>query len=338
MQNKNNSSINPDNPKRTSFLVKVFAFLFCIIFGIAVAHYDGAGDGIIFGVGLWAWIYYNVLKYRPKTKGDILHEQEMRLQRNLFRPYLKKVIYFFLIVGIGNVALYLVTREPGLLGALGMVIFVLFLLFFSRIRNNASKESRQLVASEMGFAFSQTDDILSVHEKLRTLGQEPRITNVFSGIIEGYPVRIFDFYYKWMKKASYEATLLEITNSRRCPNMLILSKSDAFGETFDATRFSPGVSVRLEGDFSNHFALFVENYAEDEIRQFLTPDLMVALIDTMPDLSFMFFDDKVYVVLSNKSEHGFLKDHFVEQVNKARFIITKWSLTLSKISLASNRF
>ncbi len=27
MQNKNNSSINPDNPKRTSFLVKVFAFL-----------------------------------------------------------------------------------------------------------------------------------------------------------------------------------------------------------------------------------------------------------------------------------------------------------------------
>lgn len=337
MQN-NNPSIDSDAPRRAGLLVKVAAILFCVGSGMAVAYYHGAGYGLMLGIGFWVWIYYNVLKYRPKTQGDILHEQEMQLQRNLFRLYRRWIIYFFLIIGISNAVLYLVTRKLGLLGVFDMMSIVLLLLFLSRIRNNAGQESRESVASEMGFEFSQTGDISSVHEKLRTFGQDSRIGNVFSGVMEGYPVRIFDFSYAWMKKAVYEATLLEITNSKKCPNMFILSKSSAFGETFDATRFFSGVSVQLEGDFSNYFDLFVENYAEDEIRQFLAPDLMAALIDTMSDLSFVFFDDKIYVVLSNNAEHGFLKDHFVEQVNKARFIITKWSLTLSKMNFASIRF
>jgi len=336
MQN-NNPSIDSNAPGRAGLLVKVAAIVFCVVSGIVVARYYGVGYGVILGIGFWVWIYYNVLKYRPKTQGDILHEQEMHLQRSLFRPYRKWIMYFFLIVGISNAVLYLVTRELGLLGVFDMASIVLLLLFLSRIRNNAAQESRKSVASEMGFEFSQTGDILSIHEKLRTFGQDSRITNVFSGVIEGYPVRIFDFSYTWMKKAAYEATLLEITNSRKCPNMFILSKSDAFGETFDSTRFFSGVPVQLEGDFSNYFDLFVENYAEDEIRQFLAPDIMVTLIDTMSDLSFVFFDDKIYVVLSNNSEHGFLKDHFTEQVNKARFIVTKWSLTLSRMNFTSSR-
>lgn len=334
MQNENVSSVDSNDPRKTSFLVKMVAFIFCIVLGVVVAHYQGVGYGIVFCVGFWVWIYYNILKYKPKMREDILYEQEMQVQRNLFRPYLKHFLLFFFIVGIGNVMLYVVTKKLGFLFALDIVSIFLFFVFLSRIRNNASKENRELVASEMGFTFSQTGDISSVHEKLQTLGKDSRITNVFSGTIEGYPVRMFDFYYKWMKKAAYETTLLEITNNRKCPNMLIISKGDAFGETFDVAHVFPGVAVQLEGDFSNYFSLFVENGAEDEIRQFLAPDLMAVLIDTMPDLNFMFFDNKIYVVLSNNSEHGFLKDHFVEQVNKARFIIMKWSLTLSKMDFS----
>ncbi len=338
MQNENALSSDSNNPRRTSFLVKIAAFIPCIVLGIAVAHYKSVGHGIAVGVGFWVWIYYNILKHKPKTREDILYEQEMQVQRNLFRPYLKQFISAFFILGIGNVVLYVATKKLGFLFALDMVSIFLFFIFLSRIRSNTGKESRETVAGEMGFVFSQTGDVSSVHKKLQSLGQDSHITNVFSGTMEGYPVRMFDFYYKWMKGAAYEITLLEITNDRKCPDMLIISKGDAFGETFDTAHVFPGVTVHLEGNFSDYFSLFVENGAEDEIRQFLAPDLMAILIDTMPDLSFMFFDNKIYVVLSNNSEHGFLKSNFVEQVNKARFIITKWSLTLSKISFSPNRF
>lgn len=295
--------------------------------------------GIVAAIVLPFHFYY-YLRARPKTKADALNEKELEIQRAVMRPYIKHIVLVVLGVLVLNIIIYALTKNSGFIFIFDFVALfsavVVASSLYRKQRRGKDTENMVAVSREMGFAFSPVGDISTLHERLLVLGQEPeksRITNVFSGTLEGYPTRIFDFYYVWLKKAAYTATLLEITNSRKCPKMLIVSKKDDFGDTFTPSSIFPCVVVKLEGNFSDYFSLFVESGAEDEIRQILTPDLMVVLIDTMSDLSFMFFDDKLYVVLTNNSEHGFLKDDFVNQMNKAKFVMTKWSPTLMRMGL-----
>ncbi len=326
-------SVGAEKARPGIFGKTIFSVLFLTL-AIVIAHYKGVYLGIIAGSIFSWWLYQNAFRHRRKTHEDILYEQEIEAERNLFRPYFTHWKVFLGLIVIANGVLFMVTQTWAPLFILDMIGVISGLLFLVKVKSDANTNEQETMAHEMGFSFLATGDVSSIPEKLQALGKNSRIAHVFSGTMEGYSVRIFDFYYQWMKQAAYETTLLEITNIRKCPNMFILSKRSTFGDTFDVTRVFPGVAVRLEGNFSDYFSLFVENSAEDEIRQLLAPDLMAVLIDTMPDLSFMFFENKIYVVLSDNSGHGFLKGHFAEQVNKARFIITKWSLTLSKMDFS----
>lgn len=330
MEDEINSS-DSNVHKKVGFFGKLFAFIVCIIIGIVAGQYEGVFAGIFVCLASWGWLYFNVLKYRPKTREDVLYEQNLEVERTLLRPYKKKILYFGALLLFSNIIIFAVTKEFGLLVLLDTLCAVSFLYFSSKLKNNSDKIDRETIAQEMGFMFTQKGDTSLLHEKLIRFGTDIEVSNLFAGMVENFSVTIFDFRYRWMKKASYEVTMLEITNIKRCPNMLIVSKDSTFGETLNVENIFPNVTVELEGNFSNYFNLFVESGAEDEIRQFLTPDIMVALIDTMPELNFAFFDDKIYVVLSSNSDHGFLKDDFINQVNKAKFIISKWSLTLSKM-------
>lgn len=327
--NEKNNLADSHPRKKVGFFGKLVALMVCIVIGIVAGQYKGVFAGIFASFASWGWLYFNVLKYRPKTREDVLYEQDLEAERVLLRPYKKKILYFVALLIFINIIIFAATKEFGLLVFLDSFCVVSFLYFTAKLKNNSDKIDRESVAQELGFIFTQKGDSSLLHEKLKFFGTDIQVSNIFSGIVENFPVMIFNFRYQWMKKVSHEVTLLEITNTKRCPNMLIVSKNSSFGETLVVQNIFSGVSVELEGSFSNHFNLFVESGAEDEIRQFLTPDIMVALIDTMPELNFAFFNDKIYVVLSSNTEHGFLKDDFINQVNKVKFIISKWSLPLS---------
>ncbi len=298
---------------------------------LLIAYYKGMGSGIFAGFVFAVFVYLNVLRSKVRDKQDELHGEETKIRCKIFSPYKKRFLYALLVVVLLNMIFYAFARWWEMLILFDMIFLVVFLGFLSKIRLDAGKKEMLAAAQEMGFVYLPIGDVASIHGRLQTLGQDLRLVNVFLGTIDGRPARIFDFYYKWMKKAAYEATILETADIGTCPCMLIISKADAFGETFVPSKLFPGVYVRLEGDFDKYFTLFVEHDAEDEIRQILTPDIMAVLIDKMSDLSFMFFDNSAYVVLTNNSEHGFLKENFVEQVNRARFVIAKWAPALSRM-------
>lgn len=322
------------SPKEIGFLGKFLALILCLVCGVIAAHYKGTFSGIFVTVCVGGWVYFNVLKRGPKTREDILYEEQLELQRKAFNTYKSRIPYDLIVFVFVNLVVYFITRNIVLLIFVDLVFLGAWSFFISKSKNNSEVKDRITIAQELGLTFSQSGDTLFVHERLQHVGANTQISNVFSGKIESLPIAIFDFYYKWMKKTANKVTVLEITNTKNCPNMLIISKSDSFGETIKIENFFQGVKVDLEGNFSEHFDVFVESGAEDEVRQFLTPDMMVVLIDSMPELSFMFFDNKVYVVLSTAA-FGFLKNDFVHQVNKVKFIISKWSLTLSKMEFST---
>lgn len=309
----------------------IFSLLFLAL-AITIAHYKGVFMGIVSGIIFSWWLYQNMFRRQLKTKADVLYEQEMEVQRNIFRPYARIITYFFLVTFIGNIGLYFITEDSEFIAILDFIAATAFLAFLHIIMKRSGRQDIvSTTMSQAGFTLTSDGDILSTHEKIRFLGPCISMGNIFSGSIGGFPARIFDYSYEWMRDASYTVTFLEVTNVRKCPNMLIISKSDTFSETIIPDKIFPGIPVQLEGNFSEHFSLFVEGGAEDEIRQFLPPDLMAVLIDRMPDLSFLFLDNKIYIVLSNNSERGFLKDYFLEQIDKARFILGKWAVTLSRM-------
>lgn len=333
MKNERGASSTTNEPKKTTLMVKAVAFLFCIGLGYVATRYVGIGYGILFGVATWVWLYSIVLKDKPKTREEVLYEEEMETQRRLFRPYAAYVGYFFLTLLFGNAGLYAVTRNWNHLFFVDVVASIVFLVGFYFLSRKQGAPGMKEIAGQMGLDYAPLGDVSSVHQNLHSIGKDIRIKDVFSGTLEGYPVRIFDFYYTWMKDASNMVQLLEVTNNRLCPSMLIISKQDSFGETFDASRIFSGVAVDLEGDFSKYFSVYVEQGSEDEVRQFLTPDMMAVLIDTMPELSVLFFGDKLYVSLATNVEASFSKKRFEEQIEKVRFILSQWSPTLSRIKV-----
>ncbi len=311
---------------------RIFFALFFLALAIVITHYKGVLAGIGSGIVFFWWLYQNVFRRQLKTKADVLYEQELKSQRASFKPFIQYIGWFLLVIVEGGGLLYVVTRDAGALIIFVTIVSIVFLFFFYLLRGRLSgKDTITVAMNEVGFACTSGGDISSLHNRIRSLGQDISMGSIFSGNIGGLPARIFDLAYTWENKVGYAMTLLEITNVRNCPNMLIISKDDAFGETISPDRIFPGVSVQLEGNFSEHFSLFVEVGAEDNIRQLLPPDLMAVLIDKLTDFSFLFFDDKLYMVISNNSEHGFLRDYFLEQIGKAQFILGKWAVTLSRM-------
>ncbi len=322
---------NQPDKKGASFFVKLLVFLFCLAGGVIIARYKGVGNGLILGTVAWIFLYRNILRYQPKTKEDLAYEQMLLEDTALFKPYTKKLLIFFIIVVSANIFLFVLTRNLGAPVFLDMFSIIAVIFFFVSVKKASKNDARTQLAREKGFSFAVSGDSSSLPEQLQALGKNLKLSNVFSGTLTSYPVRIFDFDYEWMREASYSATMLEVTCLKQCPKMLIISSNDAFGETFKVPTLFPGLSVQLEGDFSKSFSLFVEAGAEDEIRQFLPPDIMAILMDTMPEFSFMFLDNKIYFVLSNNSERSFSKAYFLAQLAKAELILAKWELTLSRM-------
>jgi len=126
----------------------------------------------------------------------------------------------------------------------------------------------------LGMLYNEDGDATTLSPKLRTGFLDIRMNKVVSGQVENFTFRLFSMYYKWMKHAANVVLVLELSLNRNVPSMLILSLEDEFYQTLVPAEFSAGVEVRLEGDFNSHFQLFVQEGAEDEIRQLLTPDLI----------------------------------------------------------------
>ncbi len=276
---------------------------------------------------------------QPRTQADIRHEKELNIDYELLRPH-RTIRYLpFVIVGlIVGLIISAMTESMNLsimFFLLTLVTTVFFFTFLGKLRGKKANDDRFSVAAEVGLTYVPTGDVATLHELLQSIAVEPKkstLSNIFLGNLSGYAARIFDFDYTWMKEARYSETFLEVTVSGNIPKMLILSKKDEFVGTIDPKSIFLGGMDTLEGDFSKHFLVYTEPDAGMEVRQILTPDVMASLIDEMSDVSFLIFDDKVYVTLANRVESDFLKADFLVQLHKASLVVAKWIPTFLRMN------
>lgn len=253
-------------------------------------------------------------------------------EQGLILPYVKRLVYLLCIIAVLNVVLYVLLRSFKPLFVLDMVALCGLFAFFARIISDVGVRERALIASEMGFDFAAIGDSTEIHELLRNFGEDPRVANVFSGIIAAYPAQIFELTYTWSEDASHTASMLGVTHDGVCPPMLILSKNDMLGETIDPSTLFPSVSMILEGDFNEHFSLFAAEGAEQVIRLLLAPDIVTTLISAMPNFSFLFVDQVLYVIFPSSGDEGFVKERFTDDIQKATAVIANWSPSLRLMS------
>ncbi len=275
---------------------------------------------------------------KPRTKVDIQYEKELKIEHELLRSH--RIMRYFPLVIVGLIFGMMISAvtESNLFIVfflLTIVATVFFFSFLGKVRGKKANDDRLAVATEVGLTYVSTGDVSSLHELFQSIAVERKkstLSNIYLGNLSGYPARIFDFDYIWMKEARYSETFLEVTVSGNIPKMLILSKNDEFVGTIDPRSIFPAGLDTLEGDFSKYFTVYTEPGAGMEVRQILTPDVMASLIDDMTDVSFLIFDDKVYVTLANRVESDFLKEDFLVQLHKASLIVTKWIPTLSRMN------
>jgi hypothetical protein len=272
---------------------------------------------------------------KPKTKQDLLREKAAAEHKALLGSHsiLDKALIMTLVLLAISALLMIQTRWP-LVQSISFVVLMLGLVsiffFTARLQRTKALEDRRVVASEIGLSFSANGDPLKLPQLLRSFGKRSRIENVFSGMLDGFTIQIFDYIFVYTKNIEYRATMLEIITARTFPTMMILSRTDNLEGTIAPKQLFDGVPVQLEGNFSDHFSVYVARDAEDDVRLFLTPDIMATLIDDMPDTGYFFTENKVYVVITNNNEIHFRKELFIEEIAKVRFILSKWSPILSR--------
>lgn len=324
--------------KKEQFVIKVIVFSF-VIFSILINFYFRYSmEGYIINATLfllWALFFAYYKRGLARKYAKILEEKGLN---KIYIPEYGKnekiFIFGFFSFSLGlSLFLFYYFNDLRFVSFI-LLIFTVFLYLLDagkrrRIFIEGERNEFLAIKEKFGLDFKEKEDVLSIHDKFRLIGDELKMTNVISGALSGFFVRIFDLNFKWMKNASYGATFLELSLPRDVPDMLIISKKGEFAGVIDAKKFFAGRSIELEGDFRDHFNVYVEEEGEPEVRRILSPDLMVLLIDELSDFSFLFFGNRLYIFLNSSS--GLLGEkYYMKQIGRANLVLSKWSRILER--------
>lgn len=179
----------------------------------------------------------------------------------------------------------------------GTFIFIIILVIRFYIKR---RKMLKAFASEHGYNFSNYGDIASLNSTYLDVGHSRRMVNVISGIYLEQPIRFFDFrsvigHGKHRRSVSFSGFEIEHKNSLK--SFLLLSRKMRYspGNLYDGFQNAFGREIKLEGDFNKYFTLYVPEDYEIEVFQIFTPDIMVKFIDLMPDLTFEFTHNKLFL-------------------------------------------
>ncbi|TSC54697.1 MAG: hypothetical protein LiPW30_163 [Parcubacteria group bacterium LiPW_30] len=253
-----------------------------------------------------------------------------------------KILYCVLFLIIIDLTIFTTTHSTQTVFLFSFITMFLFLVWLSYKNKKKEYVLMEKVAKELNFSYSKTGDLDSLRGHLFNIGEDRKVENMFCGSFKGFPVRIFD--YKFKKHLSerdipFHFTFLEITIDVKVPEIVISSKQEAFTSILKIENelIKNGVIDTLEGDFSKFFSVKVEAGKQTEVRQILTPDIMVYLIDKTPSFSFLFFNDKFYICLKNfysdiNADYSFSHDWFLEKIERSQYLISKLIPVLIRIN------
>lgn len=273
-------------------------------------------------------------------------EQVKSLVREHF--LVKKRTATFLWLGL------LIVLEAGILGVAGYgflsgsfdtlanfaVIAVMLPIFLVAIplsivaanfERKIQKQFRDEIRRQLGLEYTSIVDSRSVSGEVFRMGHSPWITNVYSGHYKDFPIRMFRFGYT-IGHGKYSETRWLLVREFDCgfplPEFVLMPKSlPREGPLWKPRNTS---RVRLEGNFSDHFDVWIETQHEIEAMVVLEPHVMTLMLDEFPECGFECSGTKFYV-FSNRPMPSRVMD-FVREQGRVRHLFDEMLPELRQVS------
>lgn len=207
-----------------------------------------------------------------------------------------------------------------LYGSPQLIVFAIAVAFFTGAYAVAQARVRfmQKVASALGMSFEPKGSLDSVDGDLFDFGHGQQIANVMSGQIHELPLRIYNYQTtvgSGKNSHMYRYTVFEITYGYELPHILLLERDGIIFRS--EIRFSDGEEVRLEGDWSESYLLYVQKLFELEALQIFSPDVMVHFMDRVKKTNLETKHHKLYIF---KDSYLSTKESLAEMYGVAELI------------------
>ncbi len=125
------------------------------------------------------------------------------------------------------------------------------------------------------------------------IGHGQYIDNIISGTHGGFPLRIFTYHTTVGENKNAETirfTVFELEFVGSTLNILIDARKHPYPKSLLDHQ-----KLQLEGNFNDHFDLYISKGFHLETLQILTPDIMEILLDTSKHFSLEFIHNKLYI-------------------------------------------
>lgn len=180
-----------------------------------------------------------------------------------------------------------------------LVLILLFLPFLIPIISYGWVSARMQklfftqLAEVLGMTYAPSAGRDTVSGYFFNVGSGGIPSNVLSGSYENAPIRLFEYQFttgSGKHQQTHRFVVSEIDAQGPLPHVFMKPEHSAvFGKPSGTKLLS------LEGNFNDHFDVYVPEDSEIEALQILEPDVMLKLIEEFPSFGFECFGTKTYV-------------------------------------------
>lgn len=247
------------------------------------------------------FLYRHVYNPKFNEREERAYQESLAAETAAMRPYFKPLLYIFIGGVLCNIFMYVLAPVSAFKFLISSIaLFAIFtLIIYSKAARGSQKRGWCDFAYAHNFLYSPHGDVQGLPPALHSLQTHtgnPTMTNVLTGTLSNHALRMYTYTYRWAKKAQNSVLITEWTLPPSRPSMCILSNVGGFSETIRVSNTFTGTMTVLEGNFSQHFSVYVEPGSEAHVREILQPDVMVHLLDELSEYNFLFIDDHVYII------------------------------------------
>ena len=179
------------------------------------------------------------------------------------------------------------------------------LFFYFRYAKQARQMMMTQIAQSFGYSYSADASLDSIDGLIFSNGHSRSMSDVLSGTYRDHPVRMFTYQFtvgSGKSAHTYTDTVCELTYDAPLPHVVLLPHQ-WLGVSADVGLFSGLGNLQkgeLEGDFNEHFDIYVEKDAQLELREIFEPDIMQELVNLFKDCDVEISGNKLYILVHSQ--------------------------------------
>jgi hypothetical protein len=233
---------------------------------------------------------------------DGVHQYLMREHRQLFfSVWLGTILYGILVLWIESAFSENFTGENSdsafyLMASIALAPLIMYGIAMSKARHELMKQ----VAASIGFTYAESLDFDDPKGGFTfSAGHSKSLGDIMTGVYRDFPMRIYTYTFitgYGKNQTTHHRSIVELNYGKALPH-IYLSSNSFINDLLSGDLVSMNAKkVTLEGDFNEHFTLYIEGDADVEVREIFQPDFMQELIEKYSEYRIELSGNFVYIV------------------------------------------